>query len=150
VTGVRRPFFRDDPAGFLKAHVAEDVVTGCWLWTGGRANGYGSFNTGRRNYLAHRVSYETFVGPIPSGLTIDHLCRVKTCINPVHLEAVTSRTNTLRASNAPAAINAAKTHCNHGHQFDEANTSRSGGKRNCRKCDVAKSMRYQARLKAAL
>lgn len=70
---------------------------GCWLWNGHReSNGYGRFRHDGRRSGAHRFAYEAEVGPIPDGLTIDHLCRVRHCVNPAHLEAVTSRENTRR------------------------------------------------------
>lgn len=108
----------------------------CWLWTGvTNAGGYGRFTIGYSNIMAHRWSYENAVGPIPEGLQIDHLCSVKRCVNPEHLEAVTGRVNTLRAPNAPATIHAAQTHCAHGHEFTAENTyTPSGGGRYCRTC----------------
>ena len=71
---------------------------GCWLWVGGRArpNGYGNLSVNNRLVNVHRLSYELRKGPIPDGLTIDHLCRVRLCINPDHLEAVTRAENTRR------------------------------------------------------
>jgi hypothetical protein len=70
----------------------------CWLWTGAlQSRGYGSVGIGNhRTGLAHRVAYEALVGPIGDGLTIDHLCRVKSCVNPAHLEPVTSAENIRR------------------------------------------------------
>lgn len=107
----------------------------CWLWTGAiQKPGYGRYSFEGRLWLAHRWAYETFVGPIPEGLTIDHLCGVKNCVRPDHLEAVTSRENTLRSPNTMASRHAAKTHCPRNHPYDEANTLVSGGARYCRKC----------------
>jgi len=102
-------------------------VDGCWLWTGYiNPNGYAMF--GRR--WAHRVAYEFFVGPIPEGLELDHLCRVPACVNPAHLEAVTHRENMRRA---PATN---RTVCPGGHPYDESNTHiTKAGKRHCRACD---------------
>lgn len=71
--------------------------SGCQIWQGAPGlNGYGRLSIDGRLTLAHRASYEAFVGPIPSGLTIDHLCRVRMCINPEHLEPVTRAENTRR------------------------------------------------------
>lgn len=112
-------------------------ANGCWIWQGEiTANGYGRFSVGSRNLLAHRWAYEQARGPIGDGLTIDHLCRVKSCVNPDHLEPVTIRDNILRCPDAPAAINAAKTECIHGHAFDSANTyvHPRTGVRQCRAC----------------
>lgn len=70
---------------------------GCWLWLGSLTDkGYGRFYMGGKRYLAHRYSYEHFVGPIPEGLEPDHLCRVPACVNPAHLEPVTRSENTRR------------------------------------------------------
>jgi HNH endonuclease len=99
----------------------------CWLWTAClNSAGYGEFCDRRcRSRLAHRVAYELLVGPIPAGLTLDHLCRVHNCINPAHLEAVTMRVNGLRGD-SPPAMNARKTHCKRGHEL--------GSNRQCRVC----------------
>lgn len=78
--------------------------SGCWLWTAKRnSKGYGIFWTGPKTKeragtwnRAHRVAYRLFVGPIPDGMLLDHLCRVPGCVNPDHLEPVTNRENLLR------------------------------------------------------
>lgn len=119
--------------------VAVNPETGCWEWTGGiRPNGYGQFSAGRKEdgtASAHRVSYELFVGPIPPRLELDHLCRVRHCVNPKHLEPVTARENT-RRSMSPHGINARKTHCKNNHLFDDGNTRiRPNGARVCRRCE---------------
>ena len=70
---------------------------GCWLWTGQPdAAGYGRVSIANEVQYAHRVSWQTFIGPIPEGLTIDHLCRVRLCVNPAHLEPVTLAENVRR------------------------------------------------------
>lgn len=115
---------------------------GCWPWLGHRQpNGYGAFTIriergthGRMVcWLAHRLSYSIAKGEIPRGLTLDHLCRNRACVNPDHLEAVPIRVNNLRGSGF-AAINAVKTHCPNGHPYDERNTSVDDGSRKCRRC----------------
>lgn len=89
------------------------VDSACWIWVGARTRGgYGRIMVTplRTLALAHRVSYETFVGPIPEGLTVDHLCREVACVNWRHMELVTQRENTLRGT-SPVALNARKTVC---------------------------------------
>ena len=125
--------------------------TGCWLWVGTTSpNGYGRFWSKGRLAYAHRHAYERWVGPIPDGLQLDHLCRVRCCVNPGHLEAVTCRENLLRGETFQAA-NAAKTHCIRGHEFTPENTHvRKGGGRDCRTCRAAADCaRYRARKAAA-
>jgi len=94
----------------------------CWTWTGALdSSGYGTIWDGQRTAKAHRVAYEKAVGPIASGLQLDHLCRNRRCVRPSHLEPVTARENTLRGVGA-SAQNAVKTHCKRGHQFSSDNT----------------------------
>ena len=110
--------------------------SGCWLWTGiiDKPGGYGRFTFWGRLRLAHRVAYEHWIGKIPMGLQIDHLCRVRNCVNPDHLEAVTQRENLMRGIGITAVL-ARATHCKRGHPFDEANTTLdANGKRRCREC----------------
>lgn len=123
---------------------------GCWLWQ--RAlnhNGYGQIQYQGKKQAAHRVAYEVFVGPIPAGLQIDHLCRVRPCVNPEHLEAVSPRENTLRTF-SPVARNAVKTHCPAGHPLNGKNLYLAPSRRRvCRTCAREASRRYTARKKAA-
>src|SRR5262245_44444955 len=98
----------------------EVIPNGCWLWTAGQfSNGYGCFSLGtkpRQNALAHRFCYEKFVGAIPDDKELDHLCRVRHCVNPQHLEPVTRSENLLRSP--ILAISHRKTHCRRGHPFE--------------------------------
>lgn len=112
------------------------MPTGCIEYTGSRNEfGYGLIQIDGKCRSAHRKSYELARGPIPEGLHIDHLCRNPPCVNPAHLEPVTCKENIMRSPVAPAAINAAKTHCPQGHPYDEANTYMiSDGRRQCRTC----------------
>ena len=121
----------------------------CWLWHGNKNRyGYGVFYPvlgGQRRTGAHRMAYELLVGPIPENLCIDHLCRVRLCVYPAHLEAVTIKNNILRGVGL-AAINARKTHCIHGHEFNAANTLLgSGGMRRCRTCTNSRKRGYLKR-----
>jgi hypothetical protein len=103
---------------------------GCWIWTGATNNGYGRVYTPTGLIYAHRLVYETLVAPIPDHLQLDHLCRVKRCVNPIHLEVVTSRENQARGIKGKLT-----THCPSGHAYDEANTlHRANGHRRCRTC----------------
>lgn len=119
---------------------------GCWQWTGAvSTGGYGTFNLGRdaegdyRYGYAHRLSYQLYVGPIPDGLTIDHLCRNKRCVNPDHLEPVTARENMLRGS-SPGARAVRTGRCPKGHPYDSRSAS---GTQRCRTCDnEGQRMRY--------
>jgi hypothetical protein len=118
-----------------------DKSDSCWNWKGSiNAGGYGVFTFGGRSgkkLYGHRVSYEIHKGNIPSNLEIDHLCRNRKCVNPDHLEAVTRSINTLRGIGPKllSQINGSKTHCKHGHEFNESNTIyRKNGGRKCREC----------------
>lgn len=123
----------------------------CWIWNGAKlANGYGrlTINDGRKAFLAHRISYELNVGRIPEKLQIDHLCRVRNCVNPGHLEAVTCRINLLRGETI-TALCAAKTHCPKGHQYSIENTyTDPDGCRHCRICKNRQWREMYARRKA--
>lgn len=130
------------PARFW-ARVLQHTDTGCWLWQRSLRNGYGRVRVwvadDSQRVPVHRLTYETFVGAIPEGLQIDHLRKVCHCCNPAHLEAVTSRVNTLRGATLSAA-NASKTHCCRGHEFTEANTYLNPkGKRVCLACRAARA-----------
>lgn len=116
---------------------------GCWIWTAsGFWDGYGKFHLDGKSVRAHRASYELFVGPIPDGLVIDHLCRVPRCVNPQHLEPVTVRENTLRSPIASPPMLGARTHCNHGHEYTPENTYvRPHGARLCRECGRLRAAR---------
>jgi hypothetical protein len=114
----------------------------CWLWTAARfRGGYGQFRMDRKIVSAHRIAYALVKGPIPEGLHIDHICRVRHCVNPDHLEAVTKRVNTLRGI-SPIAIAARKTHCPQGHAYNDENTNLYQGRRYCRPCGIARSRAY--------
>lgn len=118
--------------------------TGCWEWTGAKNSvGYGCASFAGVVQLTHRISYACFIGPIPKGLQVDHLCRMILCCNPAHLEAVTQQVN---ASRRP---DAGKSHCVKGHALTASNLiikRRAGGKeqRNCRECERQAQRRRRA------
>lgn len=119
---------------FVDTYIVEPG--GCWIWTGVTDHtGYARMNNAGRTGYAHRIGYELFVGSIPDGLQLDHLCRVRNCVNWRHLEPVT-RTENIRRS---PITNSAKTHCKNGHEFTPANTLRVGMRkvRLCRVCRCA-------------
>lgn len=102
----------------------------CWLWRGYISpSGYGRFTYGDLGHLAHRFAYEDHIGPIPTGLTLDHLCRNPACVRPDHLEPVSNAENIQRAAQA-------RTHCIRGHAYVDGNiyTRPSTGRRECRTC----------------
>lgn len=119
---------------------------GCWEWIGHLSTeGYGRLNVLGQRVYAHRYSYERFVGPIPPGLEIDHLCRNRKCVNPTHLEPVTHRINGLRGQGSPAQ-NAQRTNCANGHPLSGDNlTFRSVGSRKSRVCRQCHRDRGRAR-----
>lgn len=134
----RRPLRERILSGYMPL-----TESGCWIWEGAQTfDGYGKLSVGNKNKGAHRVAYQLFVGEIPNGLHLDHLCRVRCCINPYHLEPVTCRENLLRGDGFAAAYSR-KTHCKHGHEFTLSNTRvAKRGTRHCRMCDKE---RYEKR-----
>jgi hypothetical protein len=128
----------------------------CWPWKRSlNQAGYGRFSLNNKHVQAHRIAYTLTIGPIPDGLTIDHLCHGadetcpggrtclhRRCVNPAHLEPVTMGVNLLRGRTPPAR-NVAKTHCPKGHPYDVV---RSHGKgvigRDCSICQREHGRRY--------
>jgi hypothetical protein len=122
----------------------------CWIWQGAKAGiGYARCRVGDKYFYVHRLMYELLIGPIPKGLTLDHLCRRRDCVNPFHCEPVTMRENVLRG-NGPAAVNARKTHCVRGHSLSGSNLYifKPTGARSCKACDrERKRQKNSAKLK---
>ncbi len=124
----------------LRDHVA--ITESCWIWTGAlKEKGYGQVNWRGNNKRAHRLFYECFKGPIPEGMMLDHLCRVRRCVNPDHLEPVTAKTNSQRG------YFAMKTHCPRGHEYSGENLIISKkGHRHCKACKAMADANYRAKL----
>lgn len=118
--------------------------TGCWLYTGLiNQSGYGLVGVGPRGagmQRAHRATYEHFVGAVPDGLDLDHLCRVRRCCNPFHLEPVTRAVNIQRGLRKTE-----QTHCVQGHEFTPENTKQTAKQRICLACSRARSRDYMRR-----
>ena len=123
------------------AKVSPEPNSGCWLWTATTDwAGYGRIKVAGRMQRSHRIAYEALIGPIPFGLHIDHLCRVPNCVNPAHLEPVTSKENLRRGRRRFAD----RTHCMHGHEYTPENTRhRPGRGRACRTCERIKAQRLR-------
>ena len=140
-----------DELAFRIMRTTERRRNGCWVRTAyvHSKTGYSSIvktvQGEKTYYLAHRVVYVHYNGPIPAGLTIDHLCENPPCVNPAHLRAVTHAENVLRSKKNPFAIHAQKTHCPKGHELPER-TLTTSAKRACSQC---KSENRTRRRKAA-
>ncbi len=128
---------------------------GCWLWVRAKNHGgYGTITVGGKKLSAHRVAFETLMRPIPENMQIDHLCSVRHCINPEHMECVSGFVNTMRGKGF-AAANALKTHCPHGHRYEAGNTRWTIVRRHangyvqwgrrCRECIKLEKREYRAR-----
>ena len=137
---LKRHSFSLPLAERLAYFVSPEPNTGCWLWLGCvDKEGYGKIAMpGQASArMAHRISYELHVGPIPEGLELDHKCRMRCCVNFQHLEPVTHLENMRRGVNIGAhlvAAQKAKTHCPKGHPYDEANTGPGHGSSDWRVC----------------
>ena len=131
----------------FEAKVSIEPNTGCWLWAASvNRHGYGCIKEKGSVLRAHRVSWLLHVGPVPEGLELDHLCRVRCCVNPSHLRAVTSRENTL-AGEGLTARQARQTHCKRGHSLEGPNLRiEAGGRRRCMACEKLRNACKAARI----
>lgn len=128
----------------------------CWIWTATRdRDGYGTLPSRARetagdSIRAHRFSYVIVMRKrIDPGMVLDHSCRTRSCVNPLHLSQKTNAQNVLENSEGFAAKNVRKTHCPQGHPYDEANTKINyKGGRICRICEKEHQRAHQARRRA--
>lgn len=117
----------------FEKHYMPEPNSGCWIWISSLDGaGYARFSMNLKNQKAATFIYEFYKGPVPDGLELDHLCRVRCCVNPDHLEAVTHYENVQRG--AAGKHESSKTHCPQGHEYNEENTYRQKGRRRCRLC----------------
>jgi hypothetical protein len=132
------------------------ATSGCWEWTGAhfQATGYAVFtmrsSDGKwRPYTGHSIAYRLYVGDVPDGMWLDHLCRNRGCVNPAHLEPVTPQDNVLRGY-SPAPVSVRANRCHRGHEFTPENTytkTKPNGrtKRECRQCQRMREQRRPTR-----
>lgn len=123
--------------------------SGCWIWTRHvDYKGYGRIHRKNKENKTHRFFYEEVKGKIPPNMTLDHLCRVRCCINPDHMEVVSSIENVLRGTGI-TATNKRKDRCVNGHLFTPENTStREKGRRRCKTCTNITSRKSKAKARA--
>lgn len=126
---------------YMENYIQYEPNTGCSLWIGDNVKGgYGRICINRKKLLAHRVMYYLYKGDIPKSMTIDHVCNNPFCVNPIHLQAISMKDNTMRGSSF-SKINSLKTHCPQHHEYDEKNTFKyKDGRRGCRACMNKKSL----------
>lgn len=130
------------------AKISPEPNTGCWLWCGyAMDNGYGQQKLRQKNWLAHRMSWATFRGPIPSGLNVCHTCDNRLCVNPEHLFLGTHKDNhdDMTRKGRRVVHNLNQPTCGKGHPFTPANTRQHGTKRQCKECNRAAAGAYQRR-----
>lgn len=125
--------------------VNKNGAGGCWLWTAAiNSKGYGVFRHNGIMRLASTVAFEIFKGPKPRGMHVDHLCRVRHCVNPAHLDLVTPKVNTRRglAGQFLKRVQESKTHCPRGHPYAGSNLYIApNGSRQCKMCRKIKQRR---------
>jgi hypothetical protein len=149
-SGPRRK--RDPLLRLLERLTVPPLGGGCWDWTGPlNDDGYGRFYLGPQpgdeavTHSPYAAAYRLFIGPIPRGKQLDHLCNRPSCANPLHLRPATSRENTLRSLSF-SAVHARATHCPAGHPYDDANTYvNPRGSRECRTCHRIRSTEWARR-----
>jgi hypothetical protein len=131
-TRVKSPGLARAAHTLLAASIV-DPATGCWVWQRSTTCGYGRIRIDNQLMLTHRIAYRLWVGDLVDGMQIDHLCSIRACCNPAHLEQVTPIVNQHRASPLHSV-------CSRGHVFDDTNTGRlKSGTRYCRTCHNARN-----------
>lgn len=119
------------------------IGDGCHEWLGSVNHaGYGQFEMNKKRWIVHRWTYEYFVGPIPEGMDLDHLCRNRRCCRYDHLEPVTRKENLRRGVG-----HGSETHCPQGHPYDDENTAVYAGRRRCKTCNRERARRHYAESK---
>jgi HNH endonuclease len=144
----------------INERVEKIPIAGCWIWMGGVTyGGYGVMSHKGKSNLAHRLSYTAYKGEIPKGFDIDHLCRVRSCVNPEHLEAVTRKENIRRGQTGCKTVGrkdfgdvakkfyAAKTHCKNGHEYTSETIYSARNHRECKICRKECVKKHQLKLK---
>lgn len=118
---------------YLTKKLYMEPTSGCWIWLGWvNPDGYGHIKRNKKMYMTHRYVYEKLNNPIPSNMTVDHICRVRSCCNPDHMDIVTQGENMRRSPR----FNLSAIHCKRGHEFTPENSYmyKNGSRRTCRKC----------------
>lgn len=128
------------------AKVEKGVPNECWPWLGTTNNGYGQVTMPGRQISAHRLAYAAWIGPIPEGFEVHHICENKSCVNPAHLDSLPHKDHTRRHLTNPLTQNFLKTHCKRGHELTGYNVypTKSGG-RTCRECNNMRNREHYAR-----
>lgn len=137
--GIRPPMTKEQVIARLDDNTYKDPNSGCWIWLNSLTpTGYppARYTAFKKYVTAYRLSYFLYRGEIPDGLEVDHICRMRCCINPWHLRLVTHAENTRRGIYPKSTHrNGRKTHCKRGHEFNENNTYIDNrGNRQCRIC----------------
>jgi hypothetical protein len=141
----------------IEKYIEKVPISGCWIWTGGlKGFGYGNVSIDGKSKRAHRVIYELLRETVPTDKVLDHLCRVRCCVNPDHLEVVTQKINVSRGDFSKRLLNSrnltkrhermrANTHCPNGHEYTPDNVYLARGKRECKTCRKNNFIKWKER-----